>query len=296
MDRSQYKKVTNQSISEIEIDQDFDQIMDHLNSKNPDQPIKFPEDTELVLPKLSLEGILTIGKDENGIVGLEIPDLLSINNYPAETTGTEVLPTNGNLCLRDYTADLLRADNPNEILLTYWKNASIDEQSSYKLYKDSQNLVYAYGNLDGPEDGLTFIGAYDESLSQPLTAEITVAPQWTSENVFQLSDNGKTVELWTINRLLFSTENTSIIHAPKTLLVCSGIFQNFGGTLDISSCTKITTSDYIDVTYYTNCTNGTLLVNATQYSAISSRIDTHGLLDGKIKVQQKIENEDGEES
>ena len=289
MDRSQYKKVTNQSISEIEIDQDFDQIMDHLNSKNPDQPIKFPEDTEIVLPKLSLEGILTLGKDEQGIVGLEIPDLLSINNYPVEATGTSVIPTNGNLCLRDYTADLLRANDPNVILLTYIKTITIDD-SDYKLYKDSKNLMYVDGSLEGTS-GLNFIGGYDETLSNPLLAEITVAPDWTSESTFQFSDNGKIVELLNARFLLFSTENTSTIHIPKTVIVFDPDAKNFGGIFDISSCTKVTAED-IGVNEMNNCTNGTLLVNATQYTALASRI-SEGMLEGKIKIQQ-VEGDGGE--
>ena len=51
-----FKKVTNQKLSEIEVDQDFEQVMTHLNSKNPDQDMKFPENAKVVLPDVEIQG------------------------------------------------------------------------------------------------------------------------------------------------------------------------------------------------------------------------------------------------
>lgn len=239
----------------------------------------------------SLKGIVTFEKDEQGIVGLEIPDLLSINNYKVDATGTEVLPTNGNLCLRDYTADLLRADNPNIIELTYWKNITIDNRE-YKAYKDPKELVYLRGAIGDSEEGVLydqifFIGN-DEG-------GITVAPEWTSESNFKCSDDGKLKALHHIQVLNFTVENTSMIHVPKYVVYFKTMMNNFSGTIDLTSCVYLKTSTVFDVSNVQNCTNGTLLLNATQYTALSSRI-SEGMLEGKIKVQQKVESEGGGES
>ena len=246
----------------------------------------------------SLKGIVKFEKNEQGIVGLEIPDLLSINNYKVDATGTEVLPTNGNLCLRDYTADLLRADNPNIISLTYLKEITYGQDNNIKLYKDSQDLIYGIAYLNTPtgEKGLQFAGGYDESsTTHPFDVEINVAPEWTSESIFQYSDTGNIEELKLVNNLLFVTEKNSTIHIPKTIIAFNPGIKNFSGTIDLSSCTLVQTSERIVTTNFINCTNGTLLLNATQYTAVSSRI-SEGMLDGKIKVQQKVESEGGGES
>ena len=234
----------------------------------------------------SLKGIVTLEKDEQGIVGLEIPDLLSINNYKADATGTSVIPTNGNLCLRDYTADLLRADNPNIIELTFQEILE-----GGKIYRDSKGLVYVYLN-----NTLYFYGDYDGQV--PMT--ITETPNWNKDSIFKLSDENKEVSLERILYLLFESMNSSTIITPKTIITYfgqSGICKNFSGTLDISNMNPITEEKPFDFNArnFENCTNGTILVNAEQYTALSSRI-SGGMLDGKIKVLQKVENEDGGES
>lgn len=239
----------------------------------------------------SLKGIVKFEKNEQGIVGLEIPDLLSINNYKVDATGTEVLPTNGNLCLRDYTADLLRADNPNIIELTYWKKITLDTQE-FKAYKDPKELVYLRGDIKYPEGGVLydqifFIGNEDGG--------ITVAPEWTSESEFKCSDDGQLKALHHIQVLNFTVENTSMIHVPKYIVYFRTMMNNFSGTIDLTSCVYLDTSTVFDVSNVKNCTNGTLLLNATQYTALSSRI-SEGMLEGKIKVQQKVESEGGGES
>ena len=239
----------------------------------------------------SLKGIVTLEKDEQGIVGLEIPDLLSINNYPVEATGTSVIPTNGNLCLRDYTADLLRANNPNIILLTYWKEVTLDNQE-YKAYKDPKELVYLRGDYEDGSGGvlydqLFFIGNNEDE------GAISIAPEWTSESNFQCSDDGKLKALYMILSLVFTVENTSMIHVPKYVIRFTPQVSQFSGTIDLTSCVYIKESVQFDVSRFTNCTNGTLLVNATQYTALASRI-SEGMLEGKIKIQQF--DEDGGEA
>ena len=189
MDRSQYKKVTNQSISEIEVDQDFDQIITHLNSQNPDQPITFPANTEIVIPKFSLEGIVTIQKDTQNQVGLEIPGLLSINNLEEKIESSTVLPTRGNLCLMDATADYLQVDT-EDVELTFIKELTVMTKGenpievTMRLYEDSSKLVYCTQSIPemGEAPDLSFIGSWDETTSEIGT--ISSMPTWTKNPTF----------------------------------------------------------------------------------------------------------------
>ena len=235
----------------------------------------------------SLKGIVTLEKDEQGIVGLEIPDLLSINNYKADATGTSVIPTNGNLCLRDYTADLLRANNPNIILLTYVQTVTI-YGIDHKLYIDSLNLKYAFGKVEGVET-LIFIGNMDETTIKPI--EIETAPKWDYESVFQLSDNSKIVPLNVIEYMSFSSEQNNNIKVPKTITYFALLMKNYSGTIDYSKCIDLKFD--ADRPQFTNCTQGTILLNAEQYAALSSEISEGMIFDGGIKVQQ-VEEEGGE--
>lgn len=240
----------------------------------------------------SLKGIVKVEKNEQGIVGLEIQDLLSINNYKVDATGTEVLPTNGNLCLRDYTADLLRADNPNIIELTYVKTISI-ETISIKIYQDSNGGFYRYGPDQEEGHVLVYISGGDNPEQEGEILPLTVAPNWNKDSVFKLSDENKEVYLRWISYLLFENTNTSTIITPKTINTYFGqvgICKNFSGTLDISNMNPITEENPLDLnaTNFENCTEGTILVNAEQYTAVSSRI-SGGMLDGTIKIQQ-VEN------
>lgn len=278
MDRSKYKKVTNQSISEIKVDQDFDQIMTHLNSKNPESPITFPADTEIVLPKISLEGIVTIQKDTNQQVGLEIPGLLSINNKEY-VAGEEIIGTNGNLCLLDDSADLLRI-NPVPVTLTY-----VGIVEGVKVYTDAQGLKYGYINDGNYGNKLAFIGDTSMETFSPLP--ISQAPIWKANSIFLFGDTQEVVPLEGILRLVFSTQNSSTIIVPQTVShVFPNMFdltlENFSGILDASAVTLDNSSfKYIG----TNCTEGTILVNADTYANFRGSISS-GMLEGKIKIQQ----------
>lgn len=295
MDRSKYKKVTNQSISEIEVDQNFDQIMTHLNSKNPESPITFPADTEIVLPKISLEGIVTIQKDENGKVGLEIPDLLSINNQEYQA-GAETLGTNGNLCLRDRTADYLIETNIIE--LTFVKDQVVEGIVFGKIYKDSieNNYLDRIVNAETQERKLLFIGAGDR-IEEILP--ITNAPNWNKDSIFKLVDINEIRPMVTITSIIFDQMNTSTIIAPKTVYSYfqqGGIFKNFSGIFDISHMNPTTEerSFIFDTDHFENCEDGTLRVNASQWEIFETaeRItDAEGvkMLDGKIKIVKATE-------
>lgn len=60
----------------------------------------------------SLKGIVKLEKNEEGKVGLEIPDVLTINNIPEAENSDEQFATAGNLVLETTTAKVLRAKTP----------------------------------------------------------------------------------------------------------------------------------------------------------------------------------------
>ena len=228
--------------------------------------------------EISLKGIVKLEKDENGKVGLEIPDLLTINNQEYQA-GSESLGTNGNLCLLDPTADLLRI-NPNVVTLTYLQEGSRNE----KYYADDQGFKYYLTTT--PE--LAFVGEGDPSTGEIST--ISKAPTWNKDTTFFLSDTLTETPLKGIICLLFSETNSSTITVPKTVsevLPMSNIvettLQNFSGTLDASAVTLL---DHNFKNIGTGCTEGTIVVNAETYTNLESRISS-GMLDGKIKIQQE---------
>lgn len=276
MDRSKYKKVTNQSISEIKVDQDFDQIMTHLNSKNPESPITFPADTEIVLPKISLEGIVTIQKDTNQQVGLEIPGLLSINNLEEPVTGSTVVPTKGNLCLMDSTADYLQVD-PEDIELTFVKEIT-PEGNPIRLYQDSEKYEYIKMDVMG-EQTISFIGSFNESTSQPGT--ITSIPTWTKNVTFSCLNEFSRLPLHGFFAS-FSTTYTQKITPPKSIKDLG--LNNFSGVCDVHECSS--TIMFNLEHYFENCTGGTILLSSEQWSHNNSWIDNNFFLSGKIKVRR----------
>lgn len=226
----------------------------------------------------SLKGIVKLEKDENGKVGLEIPDLLTINNQEYQA-GSESLGTNGNLCLLDDSADLLRI-NPVPVTLTY-----VGLIEGVKVYTDAQGLKY--GNINDGSYGykLSFIG--DTSMETLSPLPISQAPIWKANSIFLLGDTQEVVPLDGILRLVFSTQNSSTIIVPQTVSrVFPNMFdltlENFSGILDASAVTLDTTNfTYIG----TNCTEGTILVNADTYENFGDSISS-GMLEGKIKIQQ----------
>lgn len=60
----------------------------------------------------SLKGIVKFEKNEEGKVGLEIPDVLTINNIPEAENSEEQFATAGHLVLETPTAKVLRAKTP----------------------------------------------------------------------------------------------------------------------------------------------------------------------------------------
>lgn len=230
--------------------------------------------------EISLKGIVKLEKDEQGKVGLEIPDLLTINNQEYQA-GSESLGTNGNLCLLDDSADLLRI-NPVPVTLTY-----VGILDGAKIYTDDQGLKYIYTNEGSSGYALSFIG--DTSMETLSLLPISQAPTWKSNSTFLLGDTQEVVPLEGIFGMLFSTQNNSTIIIPKTLekifLNIDSIpttLQNFSGTLDTSA---VTFEDENFQNIGTGCTEGTILVNETTYTNLGSRISS-GVLDGKIKIQQ----------
>ena len=236
----------------------------------------------------SLKGIVKLEKDENGKVGLEIPDLLTINNQEYQA-GAETLGTNGNLCLLDDSADLLRVIK--EIPLTYFKTIDVGELEM-KYYRDPQGYLYLY--LSNPDISRTmfpleFVGNFDFENNSPLP--ISTAPNWNKDSVFKLSDVNQTIPLDSIGELVFQDMITSTIVVPKT--VCNyfnqyGDMKNFSGTLDISHMNSITTErPFAFGTSLQNCTEGTVVVNEEQYEVFSSenRIQ-NGMLDENIKIRK----------
>lgn len=238
-----------------------------------------------------LKGIIKIEQDTNHQVGLEIQGLLSINNK-TYVAGEELLGTEGNLCLRDHTADYLIETNIIE--LTIVKEIVEGGFVVAKIYKDSIGNHYM---LQSP-DILTFVSLISDSSPEEILP-ITKAPNWSKESVFKLLDVSKIIPMIMIRYIVFDQKNTSTIIAPKTVYSYfqqGGIFKNFSGIFDISHMNPTTEEQtfIFDTDSFENCEDGTLRVNASQWDIFETaeRItDAEGvkMLDGKIKIVKATE-------
>ena len=225
-----------------------------------------------------LKGIIKIEKDTNNHVGLEIPGLLSINNLEEPVTGSTVVPTKGNLCLMDSTADYLQVD-PEDIILTFVKEATMDGITG-RLYQDSEKYYYAVVNDEG-QQLVMFIGSWNESTSDAGT--ITSIPTWTKNVTFSCLNEFSHLPLYGVVAS-FSAPYTQEITLPKSIQSLG--LNNFSGVCDVHECSS-TMLFYLEH-YFENCTGGTILLSSEQWSHAfnASLIDNNFFISGKIKVRR----------
>lgn len=215
-----------QKIQEIELkNTDQDHRLQVLESKHDEQ----------------LTGILTLQKNEDGIVGIHIPDVLKIDNLSSENAGTD-----GNLCLENPFASVFRVKeetHPSFIIVS--GQPPTDDQGVQYTVVEEVGKIFATLNLF-PKTIENYVLKKDTKIISSgsriigLINNVAVGAASGCSSL-QIEDLPNSIE--SIGNSAFAGCTSLILHSLPTSLISIGIsaFHQCSslGEIDIRDCKKL---------------------------------------------------------